>query len=85
MSLRSSRLWCICFKCYLYREFRGYIYYTKHKLPQMFKGNSDGNSIHYNVFEVPIIAQWVRINPTRWHDRISMRVELYGCDYGESD
>ncbi|XP_014094325.1 neurexin-4 isoform X2 [Bactrocera oleae] len=49
--------------------------------PQMFKGNSDGNSIHYNVFEVPIIAQWVRINPTRWHDRISMRVELYGCDY----
>ncbi|KAL9908439.1 neurexin-4 isoform 1-T1 [Glossina fuscipes fuscipes] len=49
--------------------------------PQMFKGNSDGNSIHYNVFEVPIIAQWVRINPTRWHDRISMRIELYGCDY----
>ncbi|KMY99176.1 neurexin-4 isoform X1 [Drosophila simulans] len=48
---------------------------------KMFKGNSDGNSIHYNVFEVPIIAQWVRINPTRWHDRISMRVELYGCDY----
>lgn len=49
----------------------------------MFKGNSDGNSIHYNVFEVPIIAQWVRINPTRWHDRISMRVELYGCDYSK--
>ncbi|XP_065359085.1 neurexin-4 isoform X1 [Calliphora vicina] len=48
---------------------------------KMFKGNSDGNSIHYNVFEVPIIAQWIRINPTRWHDRISMRVELYGCEY----
>ncbi|XP_062129013.1 neurexin-4 isoform X1 [Drosophila sulfurigaster albostrigata] len=48
---------------------------------KMFKGNSDGNNIHYNIFEVPIIAQWVRINPTRWHDRISMRVELYGCEY----
>ena len=48
----------------------------------MFKGNSDGNAIHYNIFEVPIIAQWIRINPTRWHDRISMRVELYGCEYG---
>ncbi|KAG5323743.1 RAB10 protein, partial [Acromyrmex heyeri] len=23
----------------------------------------------------------VRINPTRWRDRISLRVELYGCDY----
>lgn len=48
----------------------------------MFKGNVDGDSIHYNTFEVPIIAQWVRINPTRWHDRISMRAELYGCEYG---
>lgn len=33
------------------------------------------------MFDVPIIAQWVRINPTRWKDRISLRVELYGCDY----
>lgn len=33
------------------------------------------------MFDVPIIAQWIRINPTRWKDRISLRVELYGCDY----
>lgn len=49
----------------------------------MFKGNENADTISYNSFEVPIIAQWVRINPTRWHDRISMRVELYGCDYGK--
>ncbi|XP_022919939.1 neurexin-4 isoform X2 [Onthophagus taurus] len=49
--------------------------------PEMFKGNSDGDTIKRNEFEVPIIAQWIRINPTRWRDRISMRVELYGCDY----
>lgn len=48
----------------------------------MFKGNENGDSIHKNEFEVPIIAQWIRINPTRWRDRISMRVELFGCDYG---
>nr|CAD7572109.1 unnamed protein product [Timema californicum] len=47
----------------------------------MFKGNINGDSIRKNSFEVPIIAQWVRINPTRWRDRISLRVELYGCDY----
>ncbi|CAL8121658.1 unnamed protein product [Orchesella dallaii] len=47
----------------------------------LFKGNSDGNSIHSNTFQTPIIAQYIRINPTRWRDRISMRVELYGCDY----
>lgn len=61
------------------------IYLTKQKLNclQMFKGNVGADSIKYNVFEVPIIAQWVRINPTRWRDRISLRAELYGCEYGE--
>ena len=34
-----------------------------------------------NDFEQPIIAQWIRINPTRWADRISLRVEFYGCQY----
>ncbi|KAJ3619660.1 hypothetical protein MTP99_005324 [Tenebrio molitor] len=52
---------------------------------EMFRGNSDGDSIHKNEFEVPIIAQWIRINPTRWRDRISMRVELYGCEYEADD
>lgn len=50
----------------------------------MFKGNSDGDSIKKNEFEVPIIAQWIRINPTRWRNRISLRVELFGCEYGQS-
>ncbi|XP_063906965.1 neurexin-4 isoform X1 [Zophobas morio] len=63
--------------------------YAEYKEPSgnamMFRGNSDSNSIHKNEFEVPIIAQWIRINPTRWRDRISMRVELYGCDYDADD
>lgn len=49
----------------------------------MFRGNSDGETVHKNEFEVPIIAQWIRINPTRWRDRISMRAELFGCEYGK--
>lgn len=49
----------------------------------MFEGNHDGNTIQKNEFEVPIIAQFLRINPMRWRDKISMRVEVYGCDYGE--
>ncbi|XP_050293158.1 neurexin-4 isoform X2 [Anthonomus grandis grandis] len=48
---------------------------------RMFKGNTDSDTVHKNEFEVPIIAQWIRINPTRWRDRISMRVELFGCEY----
>ena len=50
---------------------------------QMFKGNVDADTIKYNTFTVPIIAQWVRINPTRWRDRISLRMELFGCEYSK--
>ncbi|XP_053677139.1 neurexin-4 [Anopheles nili] len=48
---------------------------------KLFKGNRDGDSVRMNSFEVPIIAQWIRINPTRWQNRISLRAELYGCRY----
>ncbi|XP_026321952.1 neurexin-4 isoform X2 [Hyposmocoma kahamanoa] len=49
--------------------------------PKMFEGNHDGNTVQRNEFEVPIIAQFIRIDPMRWRDKISMRVEVYGCDY----
>uniref|UniRef100_A0A646QGQ6 Neurexin4 n=1 Tax=Hemiscolopendra marginata TaxID=943146 RepID=A0A646QGQ6_9MYRI len=48
---------------------------------KLFRGNRDGSTIQRNYFETPIIAQWIRINPTRWRDRISLRLELYGCEY----
>nr|CAG4643694.1 EOG090X00DN [Lepidurus arcticus] len=48
---------------------------------KMFKGNDNGDKTRRISFETPIIAQWIRINPTRWHDRISMKVEVYGCLY----
>ncbi|CAH0729114.1 unnamed protein product, partial [Brenthis ino] len=59
--------------------------YVRYKAPggevKMFEGNHDGNTVVKNEFEVPIIAQYIRINPMRWRDKISMRVEVYGCDY----
>ncbi|XP_066582441.1 neurexin-4 isoform X2 [Prorops nasuta] len=59
-------------------------YESQDGVDEMFKGNYNGDHIKLNKFEVPIIAQWIRVNPTRWRDRISLRIELYGCDY-ESD
>ncbi|XP_045134698.1 neurexin-4-like isoform X1 [Portunus trituberculatus] len=46
-----------------------------------FPGNEDGNTVAVNLFETPIIGRYIRVKPTRWRDRISMRVELYGCEY----
>ncbi|XP_077562940.1 neurexin-4-like isoform X2 [Haemaphysalis longicornis] len=48
---------------------------------KLFTGNSDSDSQVRNVFETPIVARYIRINPTRWRDWISLRVEFYGCKY----
>lgn len=32
-----------------------------------------------NNFIPPIEAQYVRVNPTRWHQRIALKLELLGC------
>ncbi|KAG1681270.1 Neurexin-4 [Nymphon striatum] len=54
---------------------------SKYGNDQIFKGNSDGKSVKKNVFETPIVARYIRINPILWVAKISMRIELYGCDY----
>lgn len=32
-----------------------------------------------NNFIPPIEARFVRVNPTRWHQRIALKLELLGC------
>lgn len=48
---------------------------------KIFLGNVDNDNTKEHVFEPSIIARYVRINPIRWHDRIAMRVGLFGCAY----
>lgn len=48
---------------------------------KLFMGNRNGDTEMSNKFTPPIVAQYIRINPTKWRDRISLRVELYGCEY----
>ncbi|NWI69409.1 MFGM protein, partial [Todus mexicanus] len=47
---------------------------------KIFQGNSDNYSHKKNVFDVPFYARFVRILPVAWHNRITLRVELLGCD-----
>ncbi|KAK7575553.1 hypothetical protein V9T40_011839 [Parthenolecanium corni] len=56
-------------------------YRTSSGLPKIFPANTDSHSLKQNKFDVPIIARWIRINPVRWTNTISLKVELYGCDY----
>uniref|UniRef100_A0A7N5P1H5 Lactadherin-like n=1 Tax=Ailuropoda melanoleuca TaxID=9646 RepID=A0A7N5P1H5_AILME len=47
---------------------------------KIFQGNHDNNSHKKNMFDVPFYTRFVRILPESWHNRITLRVELLGCD-----
>uniref|UniRef100_A0A8C3BSH1 Milk fat globule EGF and factor V/VIII domain containing n=1 Tax=Cairina moschata TaxID=8855 RepID=A0A8C3BSH1_CAIMO len=47
---------------------------------KIFHGNSDNYSHKKNVFDVPFYARFVRVLPVAWHNRITLRLELLGCD-----
>ncbi|XP_037092008.1 neurexin-4-like [Pollicipes pollicipes] len=46
-----------------------------------FRGNSDGDSVASNRLETAVVARFVRLRPTSWEERMSLRLELYGCTY----
>lgn len=48
---------------------------------KIFDANTDDKTTVVNIFDSPLVAQYIRINPTRWHNRISMRILVSGCSY----
>ncbi|XP_036440212.1 milk fat globule EGF and factor V/VIII domain containing a [Colossoma macropomum] len=50
------------------------------KTDKVFPGNIDNNTHKKNLFEPPFIARFVRFLPWEWHERITLRMELLGCD-----
>ncbi|KAG9260826.1 lactadherin-like [Astyanax mexicanus] len=47
---------------------------------KVFQGNIDNNTHKKNVFEPPLFVRFVRFLPWEWHERITVRMELLGCD-----
>lgn len=47
---------------------------------QIFPGNSDNNVHKKNVLDPPFYARFVRVIPWEWHGRITLRMELLGCE-----
>ncbi|XP_049728341.1 coagulation factor VIII isoform X3 [Elephas maximus indicus] len=46
----------------------------------VFFGNVDSSGIKHNIFNPPIIAQYIRLHPTHHSIRSTLRMELIGCD-----
>ena len=49
---------------------------------KVFPANSDRGSIVRHVLSPPVVARYIRINPTNWSRYIAMRVEFRGCRGG---
>ncbi|XP_053520467.1 coagulation factor VIII isoform X1 [Artibeus jamaicensis] len=46
----------------------------------IFFGNVDSSGIKHNIFNPPIIARYIRLHPTHYSLRSTLRMELMGCD-----
>ncbi|KAH3800164.1 hypothetical protein DPMN_153793 [Dreissena polymorpha] len=55
-------------------------YTHKNRSDMMFSANVDGDRIRLNFLPYPVLARCARVNPTDWHDWISMAFEIKGCD-----
>uniref|UniRef100_A0A1A8I2G2 Milk fat globule-EGF factor 8 protein n=1 Tax=Nothobranchius kuhntae TaxID=321403 RepID=A0A1A8I2G2_NOTKU len=47
---------------------------------KIFTGNSDNNVHKKNLFEPALFSRYIRILPWEWHERITLRMELLGCN-----
>uniref|UniRef100_A0A452FA46 Coagulation factor VIII n=1 Tax=Capra hircus TaxID=9925 RepID=A0A452FA46_CAPHI len=46
----------------------------------VFFGNVDSSGVKHNIFNPPIIARYIRLHPTHYSIRSTLRMELMGCD-----
>ena len=57
-------------------------YFSSFIILKEFLANTDPDSIVRHVLSPPVVARYVRINPTEWSSRIALRVEFRGCRAG---
>lgn len=56
-----------------------YVLLGPNNKPKKFRGSVDANTPAKIMFDVPIEAKIIRINPRSWHKGIALNVELIGC------
>lgn len=60
--------------------------YTSFAFLQVFIGNTDNDGIKTNLFDPPIVTQYIRLIPVVCHKACTLRLELVGCELnGNSD
>ena len=50
---------------------------------QVFRGNSDHNTVVRHVLKEPFITKQLSIRPIKWKGTVGLRMEIYGCKLGK--
>ncbi|XP_069505079.1 coagulation factor VIII [Ambystoma mexicanum] len=59
-----------------WRKYRG----NSTNSQMVFFGNVDGSGVVENTFNPPIVSRYIRLHPTHYSGRTTLRMELLGCD-----
>ncbi|XP_021341253.1 hemicentin-2-like isoform X2 [Mizuhopecten yessoensis] len=77
----TQRQWITQYKVLFSKDGRRWDKYKELKTGEtkIFEGNHDHDTKNKHELPVPVIARFLRINPVSWSEKISLRVEAFGC------
>ncbi|XP_029980575.1 coagulation factor V [Sphaeramia orbicularis] len=61
---------------------RKWVYYKgdDKSFRKLFSGNQEAYETKTNTFFPPLVARFIRLHPTDWYNKATLRMELYGCE-----
>ncbi|XP_022805106.1 coagulation factor V-like [Stylophora pistillata] len=79
--LNASNEWVTKYKLQYSDDGKNFHYYKQQGDNKwtVLNGNKGSDTIVYNNLNPPNTARFIRFIPTGWHNKISMRTEIYGC------
>ncbi|XP_060073558.1 hemicentin-1-like [Ylistrum balloti] len=77
----TQRQWVTQYKLLFSKDGRHWHKYREIKTgdTKIFEGNRDHDTKCKHELPVPVVARFLRINPVAWNEKISLRVEVFGC------
>uniref|UniRef100_A0A673B3J9 F5/8 type C domain-containing protein n=1 Tax=Sphaeramia orbicularis TaxID=375764 RepID=A0A673B3J9_9TELE len=59
---------------------RFFVSYSNDRRKWLFSGNQEAYETKTNTFFPPLVARFIRLHPTDWYNKATLRMELYGCE-----
>ncbi|KAK3736523.1 hypothetical protein QZH41_009404, partial [Actinostola sp. cb2023] len=75
--------WVKSYQVSWYDRKHGYVNYQERAIEKIFDANTDRDSVVRHLFKVPINAEEIVIRPKTWQGNVGLRIELYGCTFGD--